>query len=59
MIVYRLSDDINHITMHGEFAEILVRKKENVYFYKHFSNMDISLNIQFKALRFSTYTYQI
>ena len=51
MLVYELSDDINHINMHSEFAEIIVRKKLKSYFHKHFLNMDFSLNIPDKALK--------
>ena len=29
MLVYELSDDITHITMHLEFAELTVGKTEN------------------------------
>ena len=32
MLVYELSDDINHITMHLEFAEMTVGKTENSFF---------------------------
>ena len=52
MLVYELSDDINHIKMHGEFAEIIVRKNKKLYFYEHFLNMDYSLNIPYRALKF-------
>ena len=31
MLVYELSDDINHIKMHWEFAEITVRKKKKKF----------------------------
>ena len=52
MLVYELSDDINHIKMHREFAEIIVRKNEKSFFHDHFSNMDISLNIPYRAMKF-------
>ena len=32
MFVYELSDCINHITMHLEFAEMTVGKTENSFF---------------------------
>ena len=37
MLVYGLSDDINHIKMHLEFAEMTVRKTENSFFSQIFS----------------------
>ena len=51
--MYELTDDINNIKMHWGFAEIKVRKNENVFFHKHFLNMDISLNNLYKALKCS------
>ena len=36
MLVYELSDDINHIKMPWEFAEIKVRKNENSFFSQQF-----------------------
>ena len=36
MLVYELSDDINHIKMPCEFAEIIVRKKEISFFSQTF-----------------------
>ena len=35
----------------------MVRKNENVFFHKHFLNMDISFNSQYKALKFETCIY--
>ena len=35
----------------------MAKKNENVFFHKHFLNMDISFNIQYKALRFETCIY--
>ena len=32
MLVYEPSDDINHITMHLEFAEMMVGKTDNSFF---------------------------
>ena len=52
MLVYELSGDINHIKMHCEFAEIIVRKNKKSYFHKHFFNIDFSLNITYKGLTF-------
>ena len=52
MLVYELSDDINHIQMHWEFAEIIVRKNKKSFFHEHFLNMDISLIVPYKALKF-------
>ena len=52
MLVYELSDDINHIKMHWEFAEIIVRKNKKSFFHEHFLNMDISLNIPYRAMKF-------
>ena len=52
MLVYELSHYINHIKMHCEFVEIIVRKNKKAYFHKHFLNMDFSLNIPYKALKF-------
>ena len=43
--MYKLSDDINHITMCWEITEIIVRENENMFFHVHFVNMDISVNI--------------
>ena len=59
MLVYELSDDINHIKMHLEFAEITARKNKNSFFHKHIFNMDISLNIAHKANTFSTSIHEI
>ena len=36
MLVYELSDDINHIKMHWEFAEIIVRKNKKSFFESTF-----------------------
>ena len=58
MLVYELSDDINHIKMPCEFAEIIARKND-FFFPKHFLNMDISLNITCKAFKFSTCIHEI
>ena len=44
MLACDLFVDVNLIKMHLEFAEIIERK--------HFFNMDISLNIPYKALKF-------
>ena len=52
MLVYELSDDINHIKMHWEFAEIIVRKNKKSFFHKQILNMDISLNIPYRAMEF-------
>ena len=52
MLVYELSDDINHIQMLWEFAEIIVRKNKKLFFHEHFLNMDISLIVPYKALKF-------
>ena len=52
MSIYELSNDIDHIKMHWEFAEIIVRKDENVFFHKHFLNMDFPLNIPYNAFKF-------
>ena len=59
MLVYELFDDINNINMHEEYTEIIVRKKENVFFHKHFLNMDFSLNIQdpYKAFKLKKCIY--
>ena len=35
----------------------MVRKNENVFFHKHFLNMDISFNSQYNALKFETCIY--
>ena len=32
MLVYELTDDINHIKLHREFAEIIERKNKKVFF---------------------------
>ena len=40
--LYKLSDDTNHIKMHCKIVEIIVRKNENVLFYKTFFNIDIA-----------------
>ena len=52
MLVYEISDDINHIKMHWEFAEIIVVKNKISFFQEHFLNMDISLNIPYRAMKF-------
>ena len=57
--MYELSDDINNIKMHWGFAEIKVRKNENVFFHKHLLNMDISLNNLYKALKCSACIHEI
>ena len=44
MLACDLFVDVNLIKMHLEFAEIIERK--------NFVNMDISLNIPYKALKF-------
>ena len=44
MLVFELSDDINHIKMPWELAEIIEWKKKEF-------NMDISLDIPYKALK--------
>ena len=36
MLVYELSDDINNIKMHWEFAEIIVRKNKKSFFSQTF-----------------------
>ena len=36
MSVYELSDDINHIKMHLEFAEIIERKNKKIVFSQTF-----------------------
>ena len=59
MLVYELSDDINHIKMHWELAEIIVMKNKKSFFHDFFFNMDISLNIPDKALKFLTCIYEI
>ena len=45
--------------MHFEITEILVRKSENVIFHKHFLNIDLSLPISYKPLKFSICIYEI
>ena len=52
MFVYELSDYTNYIKMRWEFAEIIVMKNKKSFFHEHFLNMDISLNILDKALKF-------
>ena len=52
MLVYELSDDINHIKMHWEFTEIIVKENKNSFFHKYILNMDISPNILYKAFKF-------
>ena len=52
MSVYELSDDVNHIKMHWEFAEIIVRKNKKSFFQECFLNMDILLNISYRAMQF-------
>ena len=52
MLVYELSDDINHIKMQWEFAEIIVRKNKISFFREHFLNMDISINIPYRVMKF-------
>ena len=42
-----------------EITEIMVRKIKNVIFHGHFFNMDISLPIAYKQLKFSTSIYEI
>ena len=37
----------------------MVRKNETVFFHKHFLNMDISFNSQYKALKFETCIYEL
>ena len=51
MLVNELSDDINYIKMHWEFAEIIVRKNKKSFFHGKSLNMDISLNISCKGLK--------
>ena len=36
MIVYEISDDINHIKMHGDFTEMTERKTGNSFFSQIF-----------------------
>ena len=52
MLVSELSDDISHIKMHWEFAEIIVKENKKSFFHKHILNMDISPNIPYKAFKF-------
>ena len=54
MLVNELSGHINHIKMHYEITEIMVRKNENVIFHQHFFNIDISLPISCRPFKFST-----
>ena len=54
MLLYELSDYINHIKMRWEFAEIIEMKNKKSFFHEHFLNIDISLNILDKALKFLT-----
>ena len=51
MLVYELSDDIDHMKMHCEFAEIIVRKNKKTFFNDFVLNMDSSLNIPYKAFK--------
>ena len=59
MLMYELSGDIIYIQMHCKFPEMIVRKNDNVFFHKHFLNMDISLNIPYNAFKFETYINEI
>ena len=59
MLVNELSGHINHIKMHFEVTEIMVRKSENVIFHQHFLNIDISLPISYKPFKFSTCIHEI
>ena len=59
MLVYELSDDINYIKMHWEFAETIVRKNKKSFFHEKSLNIDISLNISYKGLKFLEYTHEI
>ena len=59
MLVNKLSGHINHIKMHFEITEIMVRKRENVILYQHFLNIDISLPIPYKPFKFSTCIHEI
>ena len=55
MVIYQLSDDISQIELHFELTDIMVGKKENVTFPEPFLNMDISLNIALRSIKFSVY----
>ena len=59
MFVYELSDEINHIIMHSEFAEVTIGKTKIRFFHKYFLNKDILLNIIHKAFTFSTCIHEI
>ena len=45
MLVYELSDDMNHIRMHLELIKLIVGENEDVIFHDYFFNIDISLTI--------------
>ena len=59
MLVYELSDDINHIQMHWEFAEIIATKNKKSFFHTKKLNMDISINISYRAMKFETHIHEI
>ena len=59
MLVNELSGHINHVKMHLEITEIMVRKSENVIFHQHFLNIKISLPISYKPFKFSTCFHEI
>ena len=54
-----LSDGIKQTKMHREFTEIMFGTNENLIYYQHFFNMDISLPILYKSFKFSTCIHEI
>ena len=48
MLVYELSDDINHIKMHWELAEIIVMKNKKSFFHDFFLTWISHLIFQIK-----------
>ena len=59
MLICELSDGIKQIKMHREFTEIMFGKNENLIFYQHFLNMDISLPVSYKSFKFLTCIHEI
>ena len=54
-----VSDDKNHMKVHWECVKIIERKNKKSFFSQTFFNMDILLNIPYKALKFWICSYEV